>query len=113
MWNVSVPKLPTFSGSEDVPKQEVNYDVWSFEVYCLQNALVPDYILLQSIRNSLRGNARSMLVSIGEKATVKDVLSKLDGFYASVGTAETFMQQFYTDFQKENESIVSYGSRLE
>ena len=38
---------------------------------------------------------------------------KLDGFYGNVSTAETTIQSFYSDFQKENESIATFGSCLE
>ena len=34
-------------------------------------------------------------------------------FYGNVGTGKDLMKQFYSDSQKEGESIGSYGSRLE
>lgn len=112
--NPYVPKLPIFSGSEEPQKGETSYEVWNFEVKCLKNtAYLPEHLLLQSIRNSLRGTARNMLVPLGESATVDDILEKLDGFYGNVCTSETLMQSFYSDCQKENETIVSYGSRIE
>lgn len=110
----STPKLPTFSGNESSQKGEVTYDVWSFEVRCLQRTgQYPEHIILQALRNSLKGTARSMLVSLGEGASVNDVLTKLDGFYGTVSTCEILMQSFYNDYQKENESIVSFASRIE
>lgn len=110
----SQPKLPIFSGQDVPPKGEVTYEVWSFEVKCLQNShTLPDHVLLQAIRNSLKGSARTILVPLGESATVADILNKLDGFYGNVSSAETLMQNFYSDFQKDKESIVEYGSRLE
>ncbi|MCG8031950.1 MAG: hypothetical protein JAZ03_07220 [Candidatus Thiodiazotropha taylori] len=112
--NTYVPKLPIFSGAEEPQKGEASYEVWSFEVKCLKNsANLPDHILFQSIRNSLRGTARDMLVPLGEHATVDEILEKLDGFFGNVYTSETLMQSFYSDCQKDNESIVIYGSRLE
>ena len=102
-----------FSGSDDIPKREVNYDVRSFEVKCLQNEDVPDYALFQAVRNSLRGLARSMLVPLGGDAMVDDVFEQVDGFYGSVSTTETFMQQFFADGQKESEFIAAYASHLE
>ncbi|KAK3088314.1 hypothetical protein FSP39_017390 [Pinctada imbricata] len=110
----SIPKLPTFSGNESSQKGEVTYDVWSFEVRCLKRTgQYPEHIILQALRNSLKGTARSMLVSLGEGASVNDVLTKLDGFYGTVSTCEILMQSFYNDYQKENESIVSFASRIE
>ena len=110
---IEIPKLPIFSGSDEVPKGEVNYEVWSFEVKCLQSAETPEDVLSQAIRRSLRGLARGMLVHIGTSASSEEILNKLDGFYGNVSTAEELMQQFYGDSQKEGESIVSYASRLE
>ncbi|MCG7867590.1 MAG: hypothetical protein JAY74_14665 [Candidatus Thiodiazotropha taylori] len=110
----NAPKLPFFSGSEEPSKGEVTYEVWSFEVKCLQNTpYLQESVLLQSIRTSLKGSARSLLVPLGEKATVTDILNKLDGFYGNVSSSETLIQTFYSDFQKESETIVQYGSRLE
>lgn len=54
----SFPKLPFFSGSEEPQKGETTYEVWSYEVKCLQTQslqnpnYLPDHMLLQSIRNS-------------------------------------------------------------
>ena len=112
--NFTFPKLPVFSGSEVPQKGEATYEVWSFEVKCLKNIQeLPEHTLLQSIRNSLRGSARDMLIPLGEKATVDEILEKLEGFYGMASSGATLMQTFYNDFQKDSESIVSYGTRLE
>ena len=90
-------------------KGKTTYEVWSFEVKCLQKAkYIPDHVILQSIHNSLKGSVRAMLVPLGENATIEDILSKLDGFYGNVAAGETLNQSFYNDSQKENESIVTY-----
>ena len=68
-----------------------------------------DTVLLQLIRNSLKGNARSVLVPLGEQATVVQVLDKLEGFYGRVSSSETLLQEFYNDRQRENESLVQFG----
>ena len=109
-----IPKLPFFNGSEEPQKGECSYEVWNFEVKCLQNSSdLQEHVLLQSIRNSLKGSARSLLVPLGENAKVTDILNKLDGFYGNVNSRETLIQSFYNDYQKDDESIVSYGSCLE
>ncbi|XP_060566286.1 uncharacterized protein LOC132725219 [Ruditapes philippinarum] len=108
------PKLPIFSGSEDVPKGEVKFDVWQFEVKCLiSDSHTPQSLILQAIRNSLKGHARSMLVSVGEHATPSDIIKKLDVFYGTVESGEDLMQLFYNDCQKPTETIVSFEVRLE
>ena len=111
---VNYPKLPSFSGGDTQQKGEVSYDVWSFEVRCLESSgEYPDHMIMQSMRNSLKGTARSMLVTLGKDATIQDMLTKLDGFYGNVSTSEILMQSFYSDCQKDDESIVAYGSRIE
>lgn len=105
-------KLPTFSGSEPQQKGEVSFEVWSYEVRCLKNQY-PEHLILQSVRSSLKGLAREMLIPLGESASVDDILHRLEDFYGNVCTAENIMQSFYSDHQKEGESIVSYGLRLE
>ena len=74
---------------------------------------LPDHLLMQAIRNSLRGAARDMLIPLGENASVEDILNKLDGFYGNVSTTHTLIQSFYNDYQKDCESMIAYGSRLE
>ena len=107
-----IPKLPLFSGSDEPQKGETTYEVWNFEVKCLQKSYLPEHVL-QAIRTSLKGTARSMLVPLGENASIDDILNKLDGFYGNVSSSETLIQSFYSDYQKDSETIVAYGSRLE
>ena len=69
--------------------------------------------MLQSITNSLNGSARSLLMPLGQNATVADILAKEDSFYANVGSCETLIQSFYSNNQKEAESVVSFASSIE
>lgn len=46
------------------------------------------------IRNSLKGNASSVLVPLSEKATLVQVLAKLAGFYGRVRISMTLLQEF-------------------
>ena len=111
--NFNFPKLPIFSGSEVPQKGEVTYEVWSLEVKCLRRIQeLPYNSLLQSIRNSLRGCARDVIIPLGENATADHTVDKLEGFYGIVSTGATLMQTFYNDFQKD-ETIVSYDTCLE
>lgn len=73
----------------------------------------PEHILLQAVRNSLKGLARGMLVSVGDKASLENVMKTLDEFVGNVASGETLMQSFYNDSQKEGEFIVVYASKLE
>ena len=72
---------------------------------------MPEHVL-RAIRTSLKGTARSMLVPLGENASIDDILNKLDGFNGNVSSGETLIQSFYSDYQKDSETIVAYGSRF-
>ncbi|KAK3103445.1 hypothetical protein FSP39_019291 [Pinctada imbricata] len=113
----SIPKLPTFSGNESSQKGEVTYDVWSFEVRCLKRTgQYPEHIILQALRNSLKGTARSMSVSLGEGASVNDVLTKLDGFYGTVSTCEIsimIIRRKTSLFKKDFQSLLMEIRKVE
>ena len=60
------PKLPFFSGLDEPAKGETSYEVWNYEVKCLQKSeFLPEHVLLHSIRTSLRGAARELLIPLG------------------------------------------------
>jgi hypothetical protein len=50
---------------------------------------------------------------LGEKATLSDILNKLDTLFGNVSTNESVMQSFYSESQKPSENVTSYGCRLE
>lgn len=107
-----VPKLPIFSGDDQ--KGEVSFEVWRFELKCVMiDDSIDDSLVLQAIRRSLRGTARQMLIPLGEKATCQDIIAKLDTLYGNVSSSETVLQKFYTECQRDNENVTSYGCRLE
>ena len=107
-----VPRISTFSGS--AAKGDVRFEDWRFEVRCLMhdNAVHED-LLLQSVRNSLKGEANRVAMHLGEHATLEDIMLKLERVYGTVESGTTLLQQFYNCRQDENESIGAYGCRLE
>lgn len=109
---VQIPKLPQFSGTG--AKGDASYEVWKFEVACLQKeSIYPDAHILQAIRQSLKGEARDTLLTVGESATSKDVLIKLNALYGIASSNESIMQQFYLAHQKASENVAQYSIRLE
>lgn len=107
------PKLPYFSGDQPPLKGDETFDVWRFETRCLMSENLPEHIVLQVIRRSLRGTARRTLVSLGEHASCAHILDKLDTLFGDVATNESVMQSFYNACQKSSENVTSYGCRLE
>lgn len=109
---VRIPKVPIFSGQEQ--KGDVSFNVWRYEVRCLMKDIsLPETVLLQAVRQSLKGTAREMLIPLGENATARDILRKLDGLYGNVESDEATLQKFYTEAQQDGESVTAYACRLE
>lgn len=110
----SVPKIPPFSGDDPPQKGDVSYVEWRFEVKCLeQDTDLNPSVVIQAIRRSLRGTARKMLIPLGEKALVVDIIAKLDALFGDISTSGMVMQDFYNSFQGANESVTAFGCRLE
>lgn len=87
---LSSPRIPIFSGEE---KNDSSFEVWKFEVKCIlreKNYSTP--ILLQSIRNSLKGKARSLLLSMSDEATPEMIIDKLEGVFGNVYDSEAVIQ---------------------
>ena len=106
------PKVSFFSG--DDLKTDVPYHEWRFEVRCLENdPEVPESHLLNALRKSLRGSAKSILCSVGDRATYDVILAKLDSHFGDVSSKGILMQDFYNTFQQPDENVTSFGCRLE
>lgn len=106
------PKISFFSGDDQ--KGDITYNEWRFEVRCLvHDPDITHSVLVQAIRRSLRGTARTMLVSLGEFASCDQILAKLDSLFGDVSTNGMIMQEFFNSNQKSDESVTSFGCRLE
>ena len=105
------PKLPIFSGEE---KSETSFDVWKLEVKCvLREGNYTGSSVLQAIRGSLKGKARSLLLSLSEHATAENIIDKLDGVYGNVYSSEALLEKFFKETQQPNQSVAEYGMKLE
>ena len=80
-----IPKLPLFSGHDPIPKGEVSYTEWRYEVRCvLSDHDLPSSHILQIVRSSLRGTARRLMIPSGEDLTVDLLLQKLDSVFSDL-----------------------------
>ncbi|CAG2199691.1 unnamed protein product [Mytilus edulis] len=105
------PKFPIFSGEA---KSEATFDVWMFEVKCvLREGNFSDPVILQSVRGSLKGKARSLLLSLPEDASPQQILEKLEGVYGNVYTSEALLEKFYKETQQPSQSVADFGMTLE
>ena len=106
------PKLVPFSGQ--VSKNEVTFDLWLYDVRCLQEEnLHPREVIRQAVRNSLRGEAGQIAMRMGPKATLEQLLDKLEGVYGTVELGENLLSEFYAAHQKPAEDVSTWGCRLE
>ena len=107
-----IPKLPQFSG--EAQKGDSDFDVWRYDLTCLiHSGVYQQHILLEAIRQSLKGRARSVLLHLGELASVSDIMSELEAIYGNVATPEKLKEQFYMAFQQDKETVADYSLRLE
>ena len=105
------PRLPNFSGE---PKSETSFDVWKFEAKCLlREHLYPELIIVQCMRNSLKGQARNTLLTLPESATPIHIIDKLEGIYGNVYSSDTLLLSFYAEKQMNGQSVADYGMKLE
>ena len=83
-----VPRISTFSGNSS--KADTSFEAWKFEVRCLmnENSCNKD-LLLQGVRKSLRGEAGTLCMHLGEKASIEDILHNSNSFYPNKQVVKT------------------------
>ena len=113
-YSQSLPKIPCFSGDEPIPKGEVTYMVWKYEVQCIKsNPELSQVQILQVVRGSLRGTARIMVIPLGQNASLDEILAKLDVMFADAASQEDLIAEFFNSNQKPSESVTAFACRLE
>lgn len=106
------PRLSVFTGTTG--KEGTTYDVWRYEVTCLlADGLHSTEAILEAVRRSVKGDPAKILMRLGPRADIHDILHKLDGFYGQVATEGTLLTLFYAAKQKEDEDVTSWSCRLE
>jgi hypothetical protein len=50
---------------------------------------------------------------LGEYASVKEIITELEGIYGNVQSEENLKEQFYSEHQKQGESVADFSLRLE
>lgn len=107
-----IPKLPQFSGEGRTGDCE--FEVWKYDLNCLlRSGMYPHHILQEAIRNSLKGKARTVLLHLGEWASISDIIAELEAIYGNVATSERLKEEFYCTRQQPNETVAEYSLRLE
>ena len=108
------PRLATFSGGKDAKGSDTTFELWHYEVKCLmQDKVYPRKLVLHAVRKSLRGEAGEVAMLVGEKATLEQILGKLEGIYGIVEPGENILSEFYAAYQGRDETVSTWGCRLE
>ena len=108
------PKFSPFSVDDPKPRTEASYEEWKYEVECTRKEKEhTDTTIVQSIRKSLRGRAKRVILTLGTAAKIEDIMDKLENEFGNVASGQTIMKEFYTATQKETESVNEWGLRLE
>jgi hypothetical protein len=100
------PKIPQFDGND--------FKVWKIEVECIiKSGIYPEYLIAQTIRNSLKGQTRKVLLTIDPMASSAVILKKLEDIYGTTQTEDSIMQDFFNAKQDEKETTSDWALRLE
>ena len=109
-----LPKFSPFSGDDPKPRTEASYEEWKYEVECIRKEKEHSSVaIVQSVRKSLRGRAKRVILTFGISAKIEDIMEKLENEFGNVASGQTIMKEFYTATQKETESVNEWGLRLE
>jgi len=68
-----VPQVSYFSGESG--KGDVEFEIWKYEVGCLiRSGMYRENVVLEAVRRSLKGKSRTVLLHLGEWATIGEVM---------------------------------------
>ena len=93
------PNVSLFSSIEPVSKNESTFEAWRLEIESLRNRL-PEYLVTQLIRNSLKVPARNTLLTLGPLVSSQEILKRLESVFGNVASGQSILQEFYTAFQQ-------------
>ena len=106
------PKLQRFSGTDPIPKHEIGYTQWSLTLKSYIDVGIPEDLLIESVRNSLRGQAADLMMCLGPKASVKNIIEELEVLFGNNSSYSMLEKVFCSIVQEKDESVTSYCVRL-
>ena len=104
------PKLHPFSGEQ--LREDVPYEQWEFEVKkALQSHT--EKSVCKAMVQCLKGPTLEGVRSLGEDASVADILNYLKGLFQGAAPFDTLLQNFFQLKQGESERVAKFAVRLE
>lgn len=115
---LSKPQFSPFFGFSEGEQRHkgVDYRIWRYEVESAVSAgLHSEAVIVEQIRRSLQGEAKSKMVGFGPEASVSSILGSLDQFYSEEGAATggEILTRAYAMKQGEFEEVSAFASRLD
>lgn len=109
------PRINTFQGNDRTIKGDnTRYELWRHEIRCLMNEKVhSEQAIVQALRRSVKGEAGMVVMRLGEKAGLDEILYKMDSIYGQIDEKESIMLEFYQAKQKDDEDVSTWSCRLE
>lgn len=112
-WVPHAPRLSVFSGNANRKDAEADFELWHYEVRCLQQQGNKESVIWDAVRRSLRGEAAHIAMRLGHSATLDELLSKLKSVFGRVQGSEAIMTELYNATQRPDEDVAAWGCRLE
>jgi hypothetical protein len=107
-----IPSLPIFNGTFSSKPNEVSYTQWRYAVTSMQGQYA-ESVLMQGIRQSMRGRGFDALYTLGDSPTVAQVIEKFDRLFGKTLTPSEIMKDLFSAKQMDSESIITWSCRLE
>ena len=96
------PRLSIFIGESTTKENEVNYELWKYEVECLCKTDIPSSYIHEAIRHSLEGETGLIIMKMGHDVDIGNILGKLDSIYGAIDKKETIFAEFSSAKQRKN-----------
>ena len=105
-------KIPTFSGTIPLPKDEATFAQWAHEV---REALAkyPEATVRSWVSRSLKGSPADNVRTLGPRASVNTILQKLETMHGAVYPLDVMMKKLFSISQGKVEIVSTYATRLE
>ena len=103
------PKFHHFTGRKD--KADVSFEIWEHDIRMALKTHT-HLAVRDSIKQSLQGEVLETVVSLGESATVDEILNTLRPSYSETQSYDTLLQEFFRLQQTDNEEVGEYAIRL-
>ena len=103
------PKFHHFSGRKE--KSDVSFEIWEHDIRMALKTHTPQAVR-ESVKHCLQGEILETVMSLGESATVEEILDALRPNYSKTQSYDTLLQEFFRLHQNSDEDVGEYAIRL-